>query len=343
MRSHHQVLFPVLIVLLTLFGLVTPVTSHAKKKPFDRIVVFGTSLSDSGNAFVLNGDPTAFIDPDDLEGCNPGVSQNVPPYENLALNELLIPDGVYARGGHHVSNGATWIEQYALSQGLAGTTRPALQNDGTKASNYAVGGARAYDFRCRFNLSNQLAAYQEDFPVTSARTLIVIEMGSNDIRDALFPSPEADPTAILGETLYNITNTIITLYSQGARNFLVLNVPAIDKTPAILQLDAQYPGTGYLTDVMIQQFNEQLAVTLTNLQALDQINIMTLDIHTLLNAIIANPADYSITNVDTACVTPNIPPYTCSKPDTYVFWDGIHPTKAVHTFVAQAAMDLLEP
>jgi len=337
MRSHHQVLSPVLVVLLILIGLAIPVTSHTKEKPFDRIVVFGTSLSDSGNAFVLNGDPTAFIDPIDLEGCDLGVSQNVPPYD--ALDEYLIPDGVYARGGHHVSNGATWIEQYARSQALAGTTRPALQNDGTEASNYAVGGARAREYPCRFNLQNQVNAYMTDFQETSPNTLVVIEMGSNDIRDTLFDQN----TDHIAEALENIFAVIDTLYEHGARNFLVAYAPKIGSTPAVQNFGEEAVNSA---NALAYSFNQQLSAFVNNPDInliYPEINIKGLDLYFILDQIITTPSLYGITNTSTPCVTPNIPPYTCAQPDTYVFWDGIHPTKAVHSIVAQAAMDLFEP
>src|SRR5947208_1318127 len=60
---------------------------------FSGIVVFGTSLSDPGNAFALSGDA------------------GTPP--DFTLNPLLVPSAPYAKGGHHFSNGATWIEQFA--------------------------------------------------------------------------------------------------------------------------------------------------------------------------------------------------------------------------------------
>lgn len=74
---------------------------------FSRIVVFGDSLSDPGNAFVLRS------------------ALSTPPYDTL--DPLLIPDSPYAKGGHHFSNGATWIEQFARPLGLAGNVRPAFQ------------------------------------------------------------------------------------------------------------------------------------------------------------------------------------------------------------------------
>ena len=160
-----------------------------------------------------------------------GTPANVPPYD--ALDDLLIPDGSYARGGHHVTNGATWIEQLARGKGLSGNVRPALSNTGTQASNYAVGGARASDFPCRFNLDDQLDAYLEDFPETSAETLIVIEIGSNDVRDALAAQNPGIITAALG----NIGGAIDMLYEQGARKFLLVNVPPIGETPAVKMID----------------------------------------------------------------------------------------------------------
>jgi phospholipase/lecithinase/hemolysin len=45
--------------------------------------------------------------------------------------------------------------------------------------------------------------------------------------------------------------------------------------------------------------------------------------------------------VTTACVTPYVPPFTCESPDEYLFWDGIHPTKAVHAIIAAEAGSVL--
>ena len=75
----------------------------AAQSRFSGIVVFGTSLSDPGNAFVLVGD------------------QGTPP--DFMLNPLLIPSVPYAKGGHHFSNGATWVEQYR-EVGWPGRQRP---------------------------------------------------------------------------------------------------------------------------------------------------------------------------------------------------------------------------
>lgn len=141
----------------------------------DRIVTFGASLSDTGNSFIWLADPAN-------SSC--GTQLNVPPYDKL--DDLLVPDGPYAIGGHHVTKGATWVEGLARYLALAGNTRPALRKGGKKASNYAVGGARAIEFYpCRFNLPDQVDTYLSDFVPTSDSTLVAIEIGGNDVRDAL--------------------------------------------------------------------------------------------------------------------------------------------------------------
>src|SRR5712692_8360847 len=106
-----------------------------------RFVVFGDSLSDPGNAFVLLGDV------------------EVPPFDSL------IPDAPYARGALHFSNGATWVEQLSVLDQALPSTGPALLHP-VPFSNYAVGGARA---RTRtppeefFDLSKQVGLFMRDF------------------------------------------------------------------------------------------------------------------------------------------------------------------------------------
>jgi phospholipase/lecithinase/hemolysin len=77
------------------------------------------------------------------------------------------------------------------------------------------------------------------------------------------------------------------------------------------------------------------------LSALPGIRFHRLDTYTLLNAIVANAQAYGFANVTEACVRPNVAPFTCQRPDEYLFWDGIHPSRATHTIVATAAAQLL--
>lgn len=322
------------MLLLFCLGIVATSESLAQQKPYDNIVVFGSSLSDPGNGFVVLSDPASFgYD----ETCSLLTPMNVPPYDTL--DALFVPDGSYATGGHHVSNGATWIEQFARDNALAGFTRPALRNDGQQARNYAVGGARANDYDCRFNLTDQLGAFINSSTALTANSLVVFEMGGNDVRDILVG---ADPASTIGGALNNIVTAINTLYSMGARQFLLMNVPDIGKTPALQILDSMYPGVAGTATYLTGLFNNELPALQWYFNTYyPDMDVRIFDSYTLLNSIIDNPVAYGIKVTNAPCVTPNVAPYKCSNPDEYLFWDGLHPTKAVHKIMADEAAEVL--
>ena len=41
------------------------------------------------------------------------------------------------------------------------------------------------------------------------------------------------------------------------------------------------------------------------------------------------------------CVMPEVPPFSCNNADNYVFWDGVHPTRAVDAIIADEIAALL--
>ena len=205
---------PWLILALLACASVVSTTSAADKLAAERLVVFGDSLSDPGNAFALLG------------------TNNTPP--DWSVDAFLVPDRPYAKGGHHLSNGATWIEQLARPLGLARSVRPALRGGG--ATNYAFSGC------------------------------------ASPGRGNPFIDQRADHAA---------------LCCRGAR--------------------------------------------------------VTHDVYAKLNTIVANPQLFGLSNVTSACITPSTPPFSCKKPDEYLFWDGIQPTKAAHGVLAEEAARTLLP
>ena len=65
-----------------------------------------------------------------------------------------------------------------------------------------------------------------------------------------------------------------------------------------------------------------------------------LDAFALKRAAIDNPAPGA--NVTDACTSQN--DFTaCSNPDSFVYWDGVHPTTATHQVIAAAALNALQP
>jgi phospholipase/lecithinase/hemolysin len=301
------------------FAMLAVAALSAAPKPYSHIVVFGTSLSDPGNAFALRG----------------GV--NTPP--DYLLDPLLVPSAPYSRGGHHFSNGATWVEQFARSTGLAGSVRPAYAS-ASGATNYAVGGARAREEFINVNLGQQVDAFlQQQGGVAPSDALYVIEMGGNDIRDALVAFGSGGAPTVLAEAITAIKESVDKLYAAGARNFLIWRAPNVGVTPAIRQLG---PGAIQLGTFLSQTFNGGLDGAVIVLQTdLPGITIARLDAYRLLNDLIADGPSFGLTEVRSPCVTPSVAPFTCGTPDDFLFWDGIHPSAAVHAIIAQEAATVL--
>jgi phospholipase/lecithinase/hemolysin len=63
----------------------------------------------------------------------------------------------------------------------------------------------------------------------------------------------------------------------------------------------------------------------------------------LIAVVTSNPAAFGLTNVTDACVTPDVPPFKCQKPQEFLFWDGIHPTKEGHSILAAEALRVFIP
>jgi phospholipase/lecithinase/hemolysin len=286
------------------------------RRPFDRIVVFGDSLSDPGNFFALTN------------------CQLTPPAFGMEPQDLLIPDCPYAKGGHHFSNGPTWIEDLARAVGLAGSVRPAFGSSSHNATNYAVGGARARAVGF-FHLADQVDAFFADFRRGApADALYVIAFGGNDVRDAL--ALGGDQSVIAG-AIGSIATHIQMLYGAGARKFLVWNSPNIAVTPAVRAAAAATPFPEAVLDGAFKLslgFKEGLDGALAQLSALPGIEIVRFDAFTEIGNIVTNPRAFGLTDATHACIQPNVPPFQCRNPDQHLFWDGIHPTRAGHAIAA---------
>ena len=207
------------------------------------------------------------------------------------------------------------------------------------AANYAVGGARAYEDGININLGAQVGAFLQQSGGSAAPDgLYTIEIGGNDIRDALAAfAGGGNGTVVLEDAVLAIARNIHALHGAGAKTFLVWRAPNVGVTPAIRTLDSMMPGAAQLATQLTQAFNAGLDGAVTQLSALPGIRIVRLDAYRLLNDLVADPAAFGLTDVATACVTPNVPPFTCGRPDEFLFWDGIHPTSAAHAIIAQEA------
>ncbi len=140
-----------------------------------------------------------------------------------------------------------------------------------------------------------------------------------------------------------------TLYNEGARNFLVPNLPDLGNLPI-----SAFFGTGVqqaLSD-LTKQNNALLNSTLHDLVSIEPgITIYSPDIYSLYADIAANPGAFGFTHTLTdmgpawGCLI--LPPQDCSTlgmsnpldGQGYPVWDEEHPTAAAHALIAQTALN----
>ena len=231
-----------------------------------------------------------------------------------------LPPSPYFNG--RFSNGPTYAEDLAGRYGFAAA--PSLLG----GTNYAFGGATAGGAAMAIpSLGDQVSMFRAKPGAADSSALYVVWAGGNDLR--------ADPSPVgIGSALGGISGAIQGLYQEGARNFLVMNLPNLGLTP-----EAQANGTVAAATAGSMIFNSYFNSTIGGLQgALAGSNIRTLDTFALLSGIVANPVAAGLGNVTNACFNGTS---VCSNPDSYLFWDGIHPTAAGHRLIADAAFNVL--
>jgi outer membrane lipase/esterase len=215
---------------------------------FERMCIFGDSLSDTGNVFEVTND----------------VSTR--PYD-------LIPSAPYPIGGPTFTNGRSWIQHFAESFGRNNDAKPAFRGSGPFC-NYSFGGARARQRDGRpFDLPGLVARYLADKGgAADTNTLYIVSVGGNDIRDALEAPAQAG--AILNAAVQSIFDNISALVQAGATKFLVVNAPNLGLVPAVTLQGAQDPA-----QFLSVLFNSGVAGVLGFLPS--ELELMTYDLFSL--------------------------------------------------------------
>lgn len=275
------------------------------------LIVFGDSLSDGGNFFVATG------------------TYSVRPFD-------FIPSAPYLRSGFHFTNGRTWIEQIAARARDRRSGRPSLRRPG-RFTNYAYGSARSRSGMSGFDLGDQVGMFLTDFGGRAPdESVYVMWTGANDVRDAL-DALQIDPTgatsgAILQSAVQSTVDNVFALYGSGAQSFMIVNSPNIGLTPAVRAFGPQAEVAALQLSFL---YNQGLAQALDGLSALPGIDIQRVDAFAILNDVVADPEAAGFTNVTESCITPDvIVGAICDRPGDYLFWDGIHPTRAGHRHLA---------
>jgi phospholipase/lecithinase/hemolysin len=286
-------------------GITFPAAVQAEDFPFQQFVVFGDSLSDTGNDFIAT---SAFGVPTPAS----------PPYDRGRFT-----DGPGSTPSSSIAG--VWHEQLANQLGLAPATPYLGSSTGT---NYAFGGATTGGTGIVPNVQTQVGLFLSG-NAPSSNSLYIFWGGANDLLNA---GSASDINSAATNAVKNIAGDISTLAGAGAKNFLWVDLPPLNSVPR-----TQGSPLNSALGTASVSFNTQMAAAIQQLQSsFPGIAITDVDVYSLFTSLLANPGAGGFTNVTTPAIGTNV------NPDTYLFWDDLHPTSAGHQAVANLALSDLD-
>lgn len=229
-----------------------------------------------------------------------------------------IPGAPYVDG--RFSNGLVWNESLLTE----------FTDAGQIADNFAVGGAMTTGGDVPSLQEQAFGLSTVPSALLGPNPLVSIWAGANDIRNGLLAGDTSTEAAIAAANA--VQSSINLLAGAGVSDFLVFNLPNLGLT-AELQGTAASPLGAFLTNA----YNTTLATNLASLP--DTLNIIEIDIASLFGQLVGDPMAFELENASDACI---LNPTTCN-PDTWLFFDGIHPTAAGHALIeaeARAALNI---
>jgi len=286
---------------------------------YTSIVVFGDSLSDTGNVAHLTYDKY-------------GVRIPGP--------DADYTDGRFTDGADTLPSAekyfGVWIEQLAAKI----PSKPEIKDSLDGGTDYAYGFATTGSGTGSFtfgpsdslsvnvdNIGQQITDYLATHPKIDDKTLFVVWGGAIDVLYATSQDNVID--AGINQTL-----NIQRLIDAGATQFIVPNLPPLGLVPRLngsstTSIPATEASALYNTVLcsgigLLHDFNHD-----------KRLQIAQLDVFALFNKIVNAPANYSLANITDSSQGMAV------DPDTYLFWDDLHPTTRGHHILAITAARLL--
>lgn len=276
----------------------------SQAQTYDRLVVFGDSLSDNGNLYLLAGTPTS------------------PPYWQGRFSDGPVFTEMLGFKAENFSGSKTGSINMAFSGALTGTSNnpPGLQ----------------------FQLDLYQGAVPTLSPGSGkfgAGDLVSVLGGANNLLGTIAAagasaSPQATFAATAKASAAEVNGLVGEIAGMGAGTIMVVNLPQLSLTPRLM-------GTAGapLADYGASTFNSTLATLLRGTAAGNpNSNIIQVDIYSAGSLVASDPGAFGLKNVTQPCFDGTT---VCSNPGEYFYFDGIHPTTKGHAVLARLVDDYI--
>ena len=290
--------------------------AYAAEHNYERLYVFGDSLSDAGN--VAN-----------TEARNDGGRFSNGPVWNEYLAKMLnIPVPTksknYQAGETPEAGNTNFFYAGAMTDaGTTGVLIPIVkqQIEGSQRNNY-VG----------FN------RYGTNFSNTD---LVSIWGGANNLFFSGQVIIKAQYAQEATQTANELADSIELLVSLNASNIIVFNLPDIGSTPCYASSSNQAAQDG--ATLFSTTYNTVLETRIADIEATHgDLNLIYIDTFTIFSDLLTDPSIGGFTNTDDALTEaydtdPNV------DQSQHLFYDDVHPTTAGHEYIAKVVYSKIVP
>ncbi|GAA5858117.1 hypothetical protein JCM8547_005657 [Rhodosporidiobolus lusitaniae] len=243
------------------------------------------------------------------------------------------------------SAGPTWVQYLAWNHTSAGASYYDLAALGSTVDTDVVYANGATDFAGQ---AGEFLAYFNSTTSTvewdSATALFTIWFGNDDIYNCF--ANGWNFIDVQPRMLTAFDEQVAKLYDAGARNFLLLSLPSLDRTP----LAESISGASSTIQSALEFWNARLEIYAMFLEAkYADVQTKWFGARKWTAEILDDPSDHGFTNARTACAAysglgyePNANDSTCGFSLSSFFWKDLwRPTWRVHEMMASAIATLL--
>ena len=230
------------------------------------------------------------------------------------------------------TNGPVWVEYLADDLGLANRViNRAVVGALTKpifllAANEITGNVWSDTFPRleHTDVFSQVTHYARDcHGRADPEALYILEGGGNDI------SRVANPSVIVS----NLLDSFLALEKIGAKHILVVNLPDFGKVPAVT---LGMPGSAAAFSALSAQLNQALAGAVASATG-HGVRVTFADLYGFMNKVVLDPGDFGLIEVQ----LPWLLAGGTADPDTWLFWDLLHPTTRGHEIFSDQVLEEL--
>ena len=229
------------------------------------------------------------------------------------------------------ATGPMWNEHVAAEIGI--NISPG--SGSAPGSNRAFGGAEAGEGMNYFvipNLGKQIEDYTNNYWISPNEKVMIWGGGNNFLN-----SGETNTQKVVNY----IVNHVNDVYSNGAKDIVVLNMPPLEKTPSYSD---ESENNKQAFHERLKDYNSKLEAAMIDRSSALNISIQLIDVFVMFETIYWNGSFYGISNVTHAACHHD--GFTCDSGDyieptvdEFIFFDKIHPTGTTHELLGMYVLE----